>query len=123
MKAGDEEVIVKVAPGIKMRVRFAVMTQTNVSTGWQREVRCGRCDPAGVWERQLSDGSWTGFNGSACKLLTAARVCGMDKVTVTEGSNTMVVDLLGLMAGNDRLRCVPSDTTSLSGNDIHSCCK
>lgn len=123
LKAGEEDVVVEVAPRIKMRVRFAVMTQCNVSTGYQREVRCGDATSTGVWERQQEDGSWTPFNETMSRLLTAARVCGLDEITATEASDKILVNMVDLVTdGKERVRCVPTVTTSPAGNNIHCHC-
>ena len=63
--AGKEDVVVGVAPRVKMRARFNAMTQSNVSTGWQRDLRCVEDTPnykppiwkweeSGEWERYVT---------------------------------------------------------------------
>ena len=51
---GKDEAVVNVAPGVKMKARFNMMTQSNMSTGWQRDLRCISSDhhysPPAVWE-------------------------------------------------------------------------
>lgn len=124
MEKGEEEVVVRVAPGVKMAVRFASMTQTNMSTGWQRDIRCTLDESAGAigkWERQLSDGKWAGFGESASRQLTAARLCEMEKVIVEVGSKKCTVDMMELKCKEEGeearcLRCVPADTATTSGN-------
>lgn len=58
--AGKDEAIVGVAPGVKMKARFDTMTQANVSTGWQRDLRCIEGNASyvpSVWE-WLDEGVW-----------------------------------------------------------------
>lgn len=38
--SGANEVTMSVSHGVKMKIKFKNMTQSNVSTGWPRDVRC-----------------------------------------------------------------------------------
>ena len=121
MKEGKKSVTVEVYTGTKMNILLTAMTQMNASSsggGVQREVQCGGT-PCGAWERQGGDG-WTPFSEAMSRLLTAARVCGVDEVTVSEGSEKIPVNMVDLVTdGKERVRCVPTVTTTPAGNDIH----
>ena len=134
MTKGDEELTLRVSPGVKMRVRFALMTQTNVSTGWQHDVRCVAADPVhqkqGVWERQDGDGTWVGFSESSCRQLQAAQLCGVEEVMVSVEGKSSHVDLRVMEKEEEKglrrpVRCVPPDSSTPSGenslslDDIH----
>ena len=125
MTRGAEELTLRVTPGVKMRVRFSLMTQSNVSTGWQRNVRCVVVSPThheqGVWERQDNDGAWLGFSESTSRQLQAAQTCAVEEVMVSVGGKKCSVDLRvmeweGEEEGKRRpVRCVPPDTAVPSG--------
>ena len=51
--------IFSVAPGVKMKARFETMTQSNMSTGWQRDIRClGNNSEEPVWEWGRDNDGW-----------------------------------------------------------------
>lgn len=54
LQRGDKETTLQVTPSVKMNVRFSNMTQMNVTTGWQRSVRCLHKGAVsrGMWEFQ-----------------------------------------------------------------------
>lgn len=78
----------QVTKTVKMRVRFETMTQMNVGTGWQRNVRCvpsasSTCKVGGAWE--YHDGTrdvWTVFPEPVQRHLGACHSCGVDEVKV-----------------------------------------
>jgi hypothetical protein len=58
---GNDELIVSVAKGVKMKIKLDHMVQTNTSTGWPRDIRCVPNDDSapklGQWEWQVG-GAW-----------------------------------------------------------------
>lgn len=96
--SGDSDVTVQVAESVKMKIRFDSMTQTNVKTGWQRNVRCApssrsdSTDTQTVWEWENDRGEWAGFSQPHQRLLQACKVCQVDSVSVetTPGKRTRV---------------------------------
>ena len=83
---GDTDVTLQVAPSVKMRVRFDAMTQMNVSTGWQRNVRClppSGSLTTGVWEfHDVSRDHWTAYSPSTQRHLEACLHCGSENTRV-----------------------------------------
>ncbi|CAI8050123.1 Poly [ADP-ribose] polymerase 2 [Geodia barretti] len=85
---GDSDVSVQVAQSVKMKIRFDSMTQTNVGTGWQRNVRCaspsqsGSPDTQTVWEWENDRGEWAWFPPAHQRLLHACKACHVDAVSV-----------------------------------------
>lgn len=85
---GEEEVILPVAPGVKMKVRFPSMAQMNVSTGYQRDLRCVPLDDEStdykesVWEWE-DTGTWKRYPINTNRQLEAAFMCNVDKVGVS----------------------------------------
>ena len=89
---GDEDVTLQVSTGVKMRIRFDAMTQTNVRTGWQRNIRCvspptsSPSPPSSgthnVWEWQSDDGTWTTYSPAKQRLLHACRLCSVEDVKI-----------------------------------------
>ena len=61
--SGKEELMVSVAKSVRMKIRFKNgMNQSNVSTGWSRDIRCvpvggGDEQTKGLWEWQ-EGGAW-----------------------------------------------------------------
>lgn len=84
----EKELTLKVTSEVKMKVRFDGMTQTNVATGWQRNIRCtlspSTSSPGvqNVWEWEDSDGDWRAYSPATQRLLHACRLCGSDSVQV-----------------------------------------
>ena len=80
---GDDDISLQVASGVKMKVRFSSMTQMNVRTGWQRNVRCvlasGSGGSAGVWEWQDENEKWNTYSPTIQRLLEACDLCGVEK--------------------------------------------
>lgn len=81
----EKEMTLQVTPEVKMKIRFDAMTQTNVATGWQRNIRCTLAPSAsspGVWEWEDSGGEWRAHSPATQRLLHACRLCGSDSVQV-----------------------------------------
>ena len=74
----------QVAAGVKVRVEFAGMVQSNVSTGWQRAVRCvAPCtrseEEEGKWEWQNEHGQWNTYATDVQRLLKACVLNSVDQ--------------------------------------------
>ncbi len=79
----------QVTKTVKMRVRFETMTQMNVGTGWQRNVRCrpsplsGTSEVGGVWEyHDSAKDVWVVFPEAVQRRLGACHLCGVGGVRV-----------------------------------------
>jgi hypothetical protein len=97
---GDSDVSVQVAQSVKMKIRFDSMTQTNVGTGWQRNVHCASSSQSGspdtqtVWEWENDRGVWAWFPPAHQRLLHACKACQVDTVSVeTRAGKQSRVDL------------------------------
>ena len=120
LSEGEGSVTLQVSATVKMRVRFDGMSQTNVSTGWQRNVRCiptSSSDPPGaatVWEWLSEDGEWVIFSTANQRLLTACKLCSVESISIemTPG-NQNTIDLKAMKyemgSGGKKLgvRCGP----------------
>ena len=71
-----------------LKVDFSKMTQTNIHTGWQRDVQCvptpsesqaSSSSPQGQWEWQDEDGKWNEYPPAVQRLLDACQNCGVKK--------------------------------------------
>lgn len=115
----EKEVTLQVTSEVKMKIRFDAMTQTNVATGWQRNVRCTLAPSTSspgvqsVWEWEDSGGEWTAYSPPTQRLLHACRLCASDSVEIEVVPGKMcTVDLKALkqkMEGGKRgnVRCKP----------------
>ena len=79
----------KVTTSVKMKVRFEAMTQTNVGTGWQRNVRCVKASSSStssknqsVWEWERDDGNWAAYSPVQQRLLNACKLCEVESVKI-----------------------------------------
>ena len=114
-----EKVRFIVASKVTMEVCFRAMTQVNVATKWQRNIRCvSSSSPASssstsssssssasssassapegeaVWEWEGEDGTWMAYSTATQRLLTACRVCAVESVKVEgDGGRVCVVHL------------------------------
>ena len=80
--------VLQVAPSVTLKVEFRKMTQTNTTTGWQRDVRCiptpsgdhtPSPTPQGQFEWQDEHGRWNSYSPAVQRLLEACRGCGVKK--------------------------------------------
>lgn len=68
---------------MKVQVEFSGMTQCNVSSGWERSVRCvpSKATPTlasqGRWEWQDEHGGWNPYAPAVQRLLGACQLCGV----------------------------------------------
>ena len=90
-----------IAAGRKVRVEFAKMCQINMTTGWQRNVRCIPLDPtyqySQFWQWQDFDSkSWVLFDSALGRFLEAAMVLKASPVEVAIETNTFEVDVPGM---------------------------
>ena len=80
-----------------MKVRFGVMTQMNVSTGWQRNVRCvpsrGSREEKGKWEWQDEHGSWNAYADPVQRLLRACELCGAEGTEIEAHGRKYKIDV------------------------------
>ena len=102
---GDNDVTLKVSSSIQMKVRFSAMTQMNVSTGWQRDIRCSPTGATkgkgGIWEWQDENGTWNGYSSPTQRLLEACRLCGADKTSIEVAGRQYTVDLKAMQQVNE----------------------
>lgn len=114
----DKELTLEVAADVKMKIRFDAMTQTNVATGWQRNIRCTLPTSTSggqsvFWEWEDSGGEWKAYSPTTQRLLHACKVCGADSVEVEViPGKTCTVDLKALKQKMERgkkgnVRCRP----------------
>ena len=94
---GESVVTFQVAKTVKMKICFDMMTQSNVKTGWQRNVRCtplrpGSSDSQTAWEWENDCGKWAWFPPAHQRLLEACESCQVGSVTVetTPGKRSRV---------------------------------
>ena len=94
---GDRDVIIQVATSVKLKVRFGSMTQVNVATGWQRNVRCvpsrGSREDKKKWEWQDEHGKWNAYSPAVQRLLRACELCGTELVEIEAQGRKYSVDL------------------------------
>ena len=94
---GDGDVTIQVATNVKLKIRFATMTQMNVSTGWQRNVRCvpsrGSREEKGKWEWQDEHGSWNAYPPPVQRLLRACELCGVEGAEIEAHGRKYKVDI------------------------------
>ena len=94
---GDRDITVQVATNVKLKVRFGMMTQMNVSTGWQRNVRCvpsrGSREEKGKWEWQDEHGKWNAYAPPIQRLLRGCELCGVEETEVETHGRKYMVDL------------------------------
>lgn len=97
------------------------MTQTNMTTNWQRNVRCtsntdttnatdstditnnttdttnttniADTSGGGKWEWKDEHGKWTLYPPGVCRLLDACRICGVEEWEITAGGRMYRVEL------------------------------
>ncbi len=89
----EDDVILQVAPTVKLNVRFNSMTQMNVRTGWQRDVRCLSNERA-EWEWQDEHGKWNKYSPSVQRLLVACQECGVVERKLEAAGRRYKVDLV-----------------------------
>lgn len=95
---GDGDVTVQVAPGVQMKVRFGTMSQMNVTTGWQRNVRCvpasrGSREEKGKWEWEDEHGKWNVYPPAIQRLLRGCELCGMEVTEIECRGRNYNVDI------------------------------
>ena len=94
---GDRDITLQVATSVKLKVRFGTMTQTNISTGWQRNVRCvpssGSREEKGKWEWQDEHRKWSAYAPSVQRLLRGCELCGVEEVEIEAHGRKYKVDL------------------------------
>lgn len=80
---------VQVTPAVKLSIKFSEMTQSNMSTGWRRDIRCTSIGPspstgpspsAGpspghCWEWEDEHGKWNAYSPQVQRLLEACQLC------------------------------------------------
>lgn len=93
LSQGKEGVILQVTPSVSMSVRFSIMSQTNTSTGWQRNVRCA-ASQASQWEWQDEHESWSAYPPAIQQLLAACELCGCHRQEIEVAGRKYCVDLL-----------------------------
>ena len=75
------------------------MIQCNVSTGWQRDVRCAPWKPslvpasAGQWEWQDENDGWNPYPPGVQRLLEACQLCGVDQWEIEAAGRQYKVDI------------------------------
>lgn len=87
--SGEEEVTLQITPAVKMKIRFSAMTQMNVATGWQRNVRClpqkVATSMTGLWEFQENPTDpWTAYAAPVQRWLEACFLCGVGSLARVE---------------------------------------
>ena len=94
---GNRDVVVQVAATVKLKVRFATMTQMNVSTGWQRNIRCvpsrGSREEKGKWEWQDEHRKWNAYPPAIQRLLKGCELCGVENVEIEAHGRKYKVDV------------------------------
>lgn len=94
---GDQDAVFQVAPSVKLKVRFTTMTQMNVSTGWQRNIRCvpsrGSREEKGKWEWQDEHGKWNAYPPAVQRLLRGCGLCGVEGVEMEIHGRKYKVDI------------------------------
>lgn len=90
---GEDNVTLQVGPTVKLNVRYTSMTQMNVGTGWQRDVRC-RSSEHGEWEWQDEHGTWKPYSPSVQRLLVACAQCGVGERLLEAAGRRYKVDLV-----------------------------
>ena len=94
---GDRDVTIQVSTSVKLKVRFGTMTQMNVATGWQRNVRCvpsrGSREEKGRWEWQDEHGKWNAYAPPIQRLLRACELCGVEETEIEAQGRNYKVDL------------------------------
>ena len=92
---GENSVVLQVTPAVQLNIRFSSMTQMNVSTGWQRDIRCtlkgAGCDR---WEWQDENGKWNAYSPTIQRLLVACELCGCSEQEVEAAGRKYHVDLV-----------------------------
>lgn len=93
---GENNVVIQVTPAVKINVRFSTMTQMNVATGWQRNIRCStpRGDGCGKWEWQDENGKWNAYSPTIQRLLVACELCGCDEQEIEAAGRKYRVELV-----------------------------
>lgn len=121
LTGGEENVTLQVTPTVKLNVRFSSMTQMNVNTGWQRDVRC-RNSGRGQWEWEDEHGKWNTYSPIVQRLLVSCVECGVTEREIEAAGRKYKVDLTGkkqvnIETGVERkVRC----TGESSGEYLHS---
>ncbi len=90
---GEDNVTLQVTPTVQLNVRFNSMTQMNVASGWQRDVRCRSTD-CKQWEWQDKDGKWKPYSPGLQRLLVACVECGVDERELEAAGRRYKVDLV-----------------------------
>ena len=100
----DKEVTLKLSSGVQLKLRFSTMTQMNVSTGWQRDIRCldtTGTSGEGVWEWKDENGVWNGYSSQTQRLLEACQLCGVGKTSVEAAGRQYDIDLKAMTQVNE----------------------
>ena len=110
---GEGDITLQVSKTIKMKICFEAMTQTNVRTGWQRNIRCVPPSvtpgPSGGaqhgWEWENDGGEWTAFSPATHRFLTACQLCGLERVSlqlIPGNSNTVDLKAMKCETGDGK---------------------
>ena len=106
---GDPDVTLKMTRTVKMRICFEAMTQTNIGTGWQSNVRClpssvSTTNVCLVWEfHDKPEDSWTAYSAPTQYHLEACYLCGVESVKVESTAGMWcVVDLKAMKQVEER---------------------
>ncbi len=92
LTGGEDNVTLQVASTVKLNISLSSMTQTNVATGWQRNVRC-HSSGCGQWEWQNEHGVWNAYSPSLQQLLVACTECGVSEREIKCGGRSYKLDL------------------------------
>ena len=94
---GDTDVTMQVGTNVKLKIRFGTMTQMNVATGWQRNVRCvpsrGSREEKGKWEWQDEHRKWNAYAPPVQRLLRGCELCGVEEIEIEAHGRKYKVDL------------------------------
>lgn len=102
------QLVTQVSPGVKMRVEFSGMTQHNVTTGWERSVRCVPSKSTthtlashGRWEWQDEHNGWNPYIPAVQRLLEACQLCGVGEWEMEAAGRRYKVEIGRGKAGLD----------------------
>ena len=93
LTGGEDTVTLQVAPTVKLNIALSSMTQTNVATGWQRNVRC-HSSGCGQWEWQNEQGVWNIYSPGLQRLFVACAECGVSEREIECGGRSYKLDLV-----------------------------
>jgi len=82
-----------VAPSVKLKVLLNSMTQMNVDSGWQRNVRCFSSKPTS-WEWENENGEWKLYPDALQRLLGACSECGVSERVIEAAGRQYKVDFI-----------------------------